>query len=133
MFWKKKKEGNTPIDGPVVLRVDFQKFVPIRGHVVVEVPASAIEKYGNFRNMSESLFAKLLKKADIEWEDEPDFTDATEPLLEGVEWVTGDEWSSTTDSEPQYLCTLNAKGKWRISDITDVAGDVDEEVTNDTK
>ena len=121
MFWKKKKKRkkarlNLP---PVVLRIEFQRLITMEGHVVVEVPYDVIEGYGGFRKLSESLSDALVKKSCIQWDDDLDSDSASDPLLNSVEWVTGDEWNSRTDSEPTHRCRLTDDGKWQVEELED--------------
>lgn len=97
-----------------MLRVGLQKLVPMNGHVVVELPSNIVQDFGCFRKLSESLADTLVNKADIDWDEELDFDNATTAYLDEVEWVTADEWNSDIDSEPTYRCSLNDDGEWQV-------------------
>jgi hypothetical protein len=114
MFWKRKKRKSATREIPVVLRVGLQKLVPMNGHVVVELPSNIVQDFGCFRKLSESLADTLVNKADIDWDEELDFDNATTAYLDEVEWVTADEWNSDIDSEPTYRCSLNDDGEWQV-------------------
>lgn len=126
MFWKKKKKGKLNLP-PVVLRIEFQRLIPMDGHVVVEVPCDVIENCGGFRDLSESLSDALISNSCVEWDDELDLDIASDPYLTSAEWVTGDEWNSRTDSEPTHRCCLSEDGKWLVEELEDFVVEEDDE------